>query len=151
MAKLAMISALLLGACVATDTEDVAEDVARVTNEVTPINVVDEVELPTETPAFGDFGTVVITGIEIPGRESTAVHIDLSTALEIDAFPHDIEFCAIADTLDGSDICSSLCDVEGFVARVNSTGGANPSGCNQQSCLLGDTLINLDVCSPTNP
>ncbi|MDX2091290.1 MAG: hypothetical protein SFX73_25755 [Kofleriaceae bacterium] len=146
MAKLAMISALLLGACVATDT---TEDVAKVTDDaVTPINVVDEVELPTATPDYGDFGTVVITGVQIPGRESTAVHIDLGTALEIQAFPYEMEFCAIADTLDSSDVCSSLCDPDGFSARVNPTGGA---GCSQQSCQLGDTLVNLEVCSPSNP
>lgn len=148
MAKLAILSALLLSACVTTDT---TENTAKVTNDVTPINVVDEVEIPQATPDFVDYGTVTITGIQIPGRESTATHFDLQTVLEVDAFPFDIEFCAVAETLDSSDVCSSLCDVQGFIARVNDDGNEGQGGCTQQSCKVGDTIVNLDVCSPSNP
>lgn len=149
MAKLAIISALLLGACMTTtDTEDVA----RLNEDhVAPINVVDEVELPQTTPDYIDVGTVIITGVLIPGRESTATHIDLGTALEVDPWGWEQQFCALTDTLDGSDVCSSLCDVDGFIERVNDTGGTNPGSCQQHSCQLGTTIVNLDVCSPSNP
>jgi hypothetical protein len=145
LAKLAIISALLLGACVTTDSEDLAK---VQDDNVAPINVVDEIELPQTTPAHLEFGEVIITGVQIPGRESTATHIDLSTYLEVDPWAYEQQFCALVDTLPGSDVCSTLCD--GVSARVNTTDGAN-TGCTQHSCLMGTTIINIDVCSPSNP
>jgi hypothetical protein len=148
LAKLAIISALLLGACVTTMD---SEEVARLKDDpVAAINVIDEVELPQQTPDYLDVGTVIITGVEIPGRESTATHIDLRTALEVDPWHWEQQFCALTDALDGTDVCSSLCDVDGFIARVNDTGGTNPGSCQQHSCLVGTTVVNLDVCSPPN-
>lgn len=147
MTKLAILSALLLGACVATDT---SEDVARLTDDMGPTNVVDEIEIPQPTPDYADYGSVVITGIQIPGRESTGAHFDLQTILEVDAFPYDIEFCALAAGLDSADVCSSLCDVQGFIARVHDDGAEDGGQCRQESCVLGGTIVNLDVCTSSN-
>jgi hypothetical protein len=140
-----MFSALLLGACVAQPDSETS---ARIEDNVTPINVVDEVEMPTPTPDYVDFGTVIITGVQIPGRESTATHIDVRTALEVDAWPYDIEFCAVQEGLDSADICSSLCDPDGFIARVHDQGGKNPGGCQNHTCTTGTTIVDVQVCLP---
>lgn len=145
--KLAIVSALLLGACVAADTDDVAKVGS---DNVAPINVIDEVEIPTATPDHVDYGSVIITGVEIPGRQSTKTHLDWQTVLEVDPYGWSMEFCAASDSLPASDVCSAICDPDSFIARVNDTNQQNPETCTQHSCQLGDKIVNIEVCSPAN-
>ncbi len=145
--KLAIVSALLLGACVAADTDDVAKVGS---DNVAPINVIDEVEIPTATPDHVDYGSVIITGVEIPGRQSTKTHLDWQTVLEVDPYGWSMEFCAASDSLPASDVCSAICDPDSFIARANDTNQQNPETCTQHSCQLGDKIVNIEVCSPAN-
>ena len=130
------------GACVADDPTS-----ARVTTDgvIGPMNVIDELEIPGAAPENIDPRVVVVTGIDWPGRASTQPNIDVRNAEELSLDPDARMMCALVDQLPSSDVCSSLCDPDAFIARVL-TGGDN--GCTTQSCALpGGTTVNVDVCN----
>lgn len=145
--KLALVALLVgAGACVADDPTSARVDPGR---DVTPLNVADEVELPTMGPDNIDFAIVTITGVEEPGRVPTQPNIDLTNVDIADLTPEAQRFCALADELPGSDVCSSLCDSYGFTARLFENG--TPGGCQQVPCQLpGGVIVNTEVCLPPN-
>ena len=143
MAKLALI-ALMLGACVAEDPSTAAK---VITDEVTPTNVVDEVEIPTWGDDNVDRDLVIITGVRIPGHVPTTDHIDLSNIATADPSELSRTVCALADQLPGTNVCSYLCQ-EGFAARVLGSGTSN---CTEHQCNLpGGVSVTADVCTAGN-
>ncbi len=136
---LALALALGTGACVADDptTSD------RVEGQVTDFNVADEVEIPKDPGQTPDFAIVVITGMEIPGRTPTTEHIDITNVDTATLRPEVRELCEQADTLPGSDVCSTICS--GVSAKLFDQGATG--GCTQHTCVMPNgTTVNLDAC-----
>lgn len=146
MAKLASLGvtvALLIGAgaCVA---EDPSTSAKVFSNDVTAMNVVNEVEIPTAGDDNIDPQVVVVTGLDYPGRVPLQPNIDLKNADTLTLDPNARNLCAQVQGLPNSDVCSSLCDPDAFAARV--FGGS--TGCTTQTCELPDGAVaTVDVCN----
>jgi hypothetical protein len=143
LTKLALI-ALVLGACVADDPTNVA----RVLNDdVTPRNVVDQVEILRWGDDNVDLELVEVTGLEVPGGTGQD-HIDMANVGIAELNPIGRAVCALAETLPGSDVCSVLCDAQGFAARAMGDIG---SDCTEHRCELpGGVSVLANVCVTTN-
>jgi hypothetical protein len=146
LAKLALLGfsvalAVGAGACVADDPSTSSRVFA---DDVTAMNVVNEVELPTMGDDNIDPQVVVVTGLDYPGRISLQTHIDLKNADTLLLDPSARALCAQVDSLPDTDVCSLLCDPNAFAARV--FGGS--TGCTTQTCELpnGGTA-DVDVCN----
>jgi hypothetical protein len=145
LAKLAILGvsvALTLGACVA---DDPSTSPKLLTDDITSMNVVNEIEIPTMTPDNVDPHVVVITGLDYPGHTPLQPNIDLRNADTLTLDPNAKTVCAQVQGLPTSDVCSSLCDPDAFVARVFDSGS---TGCTTQTCQLPDgTRADVDVCN----
>ena len=147
--KLAIVAALLVsGACVANEPDSTAR--VETTAAVGPLNVIDQVELPSMTPNNVDFAVVTITGVEIPGRVPTQPHIDITNVDTADMDPELRRLCAIAATLPTTDVCSALCDPQAFAARMLGDSGEGGSCQNTRCTLPGDIGGDADVCATGN-
>lgn len=138
LAILALALGLGTGACVTDDptTSD------RVEGQVTDFTVADEVEIPKDPGQTPDFAVITITGIEIPGRAPTTEHIDITNVDTATLRPEVREVCAQADSLPGSDVCSTICSGS---AKLLDQGA--PGGCAQHTCVMPNgTTVNLDAC-----
>ncbi len=143
--KLAFVAALLLGACVADDPQTSAR--IEPTQVVGPFNVIDQAETAQITPDNIDLAIVVITGVEIPGLAPTKPHIDITNVAIADLDPAMRQLCADAGSLPVDDVCSSLCDSTGFIARLYDQGAAGE--CVQNECHLPDaTVVTVETCLP---
>jgi hypothetical protein len=143
LASLGFTVALLIGAgaCVADDPSTSARVFA---DDVTAMNVVNEIEIPTAGDDNIDPQVVVVTGLDYPGRVPLQPNIDLRNADTLTLDPNARNLCALVEGLPNSDVCSSLCDPDGFAARV--FGGS--TGCTTQSCQLpGGGIATVDVCN----
>lgn len=145
MAKLAILGvsvALALGACVADDS---TTSPRVLSDDITAMNVVNEIEIPTTTPDNIDPQVVVITGLDYPGHTPLQPNIDMRNADTLTLDPNARAICAQVQSLPDTDVCSSLCDPDAFVARVFDSGS---TGCTTQSCNLPDgTRAEVDVCN----
>ncbi|MFN0248108.1 MAG: hypothetical protein ACKV2T_14555 [Kofleriaceae bacterium] len=103
-----------------------------------------EVELPTLGEDNIDPRLVVVTGLDYPGRTPLQPNIDIRNADTLELDPTARALCAQIDTLPGSDVCSSLCEPDAFLARV--FGGS--TGCTTQTCVLpnGSTAV-VEACN----
>lgn len=146
MAKLALLGfsvvlAVGAGACVADDPSSSARVFS---DDVTSMNVVNEVEIPTVGETNIDPVIVMITGLDYPGHTPLQPNIDMKNADTLTLDPNAKAVCAQVQQLPNSDVCSSLCDPDAFAARV--FGGS--TGCTTQSCQLPDgTQATVDVCN----
>jgi len=138
--KLAVL-ALVLAGCV-------AEDATTSTSSQIEGGAVGstgaEVEFPSVGPDHVNPDLVVITGLEIPGRQPTQVHIDVSNVDVADARLQVRELCAAAAELPQTNVCSSLCTGSGAAARL--IGDTSPT-CNTTRCeLAGGVVVTRDAC-----
>jgi len=167
--KLAVL-ALVLAGCV-------AEDATTSTSSQIEGGAVGstgaEVEFPSVGPDHVNPDLVVITGLEIPGRQPTQVHIDVSNGDVADAEPQVRELgaaaaappqphvcpalvpatgarlqvrgrCAAAAELPQTNVGASLCTGSGAAARL--IGDTSPT-CNTTRCeLAGGVVVTVDAC-----
>ncbi len=146
MAKLALLGfsvaiAIGAGACVADDPSTSSRGFR---DDITSMNVVNEVEIPTVGDDNIDPRVVVVTGIDYPGRVSLQPNIDLRNADTLTLDPNARALCAVVEQLPNTNVCSFLCDPDAFTARV--FGGS--TGCTTQTCQLPDGgSANVDVCN----
>jgi hypothetical protein len=135
------VLAIGAGACVADDPSTSARVLG---DEVTAMNVVNEILIPTVGEDNIDPRVVVIAGLDYPGRAPLQPNIDLKNVDSLTLDPNVQAVCAQVNSLPTSDVCSSLCDPDAFAARV--LGGGN--GCTSQTCELPDgTRADVDVCN----
>ena len=146
MAKLALLGfsvalAIGAGACVADDPSTSARVFS---DDVTAMNVVNEIEIPTAGDDNIDPRVVVVTGLDYPGHTPLQPNIDLRNADTLTLDPNARSLCSLVEGLPNSDVCSSLCDPDAFTARV--FGGS--TGCTTQTCQLPNGgHANVDVCN----
>jgi hypothetical protein len=146
LAKLALLGfsvalAIGAGACV---TDDPSTTGRVLTDDVTAMNVVNEVEIPTAGDDNIDPRIVVVTGLDYPGRAPLQPNIDMRNADTLTLDPDARALCAQVETLPASNVCASLCDPDAFVARVFGGG----TGCTTQTCNLPDgSTATVDACN----
>ncbi len=137
----AVALAMGAGACV-TDDSSTSERVFA--DDVTGMEGVKEIGLPEMGDDNIDPRVVVVTGLDYPGHTPLQPNIDLRNADTLTLDPNARNICAQVNSLPTSDVCSSLCDPDAFVARV--FGGS--TGCTTQTCELPDgTNATVDACT----